>query len=86
MAGINVVVTPGRQIGSVAVKKTVSTTVSNPNFIPEVSVSTSTISDFETAGVENGYTFIYNSTTQKYQASPINLADANLERIQGGQF
>ena len=86
MAGINVVVTPGRQIGSVAVKKTVSTTVSNPNFIPEVSVSTSTISDLETSGVENGYTFIYNSTTQKYQASPINLADVNVERIQGGKF
>jgi hypothetical protein len=86
MAGINVVVTPGRQIGSVSVKKTVSTTVSDPNFKPEVSVSTSTISDIETDGVENGYTFIYNSTTQKYQASPINLADVNVERIQGGQF
>jgi len=86
MAGINVVVTPGRQIGSVSVKKTVPTTVSDPNFKPEVSVSTSTISDIETAGVENGYTFIYNSTTQKYQASPINLADVNVERIQGGKF
>jgi hypothetical protein len=86
MAGINVVVTPGRQIGSVSVKKTVSTTVSDPNFKPEVSVSTSTISDLETAGVENGYTFIYNSTTQKYQASPINLADITVDRIQGGKF
>jgi len=86
MAGINVVVTPGRQIGSISVKKTVATTVSDPNFKPEVTVSTSSISDMETAGVENGYTFIYNSTTQKYQASPINLADANLERIRGGFF
>ena len=86
MSGINVVVTPGRPIGSISVKKTVSTTVSDPNFKPEVSVSTSTISDMETAGVENGYTFIYNSTTQKYEASPINLADVNVDRIQGGSF
>ena len=86
MAAINVVVTPGRQIVSVSVKKTVATTISDPNFKPEVSVSTSTISDIETAGVENGYTFIYNSTTQKYQASPINLEDVNVERIQGGKF
>jgi hypothetical protein len=86
MAGINVVVTPGRQIGSISVKKTVATTVSDPNFKPEVTVTTSSISDMETTGVENGYTFIYNSTTQKYQASPINLADANIDRIQGGFF
>ena len=86
MAGINVVVTPGRQIGSISVKKTVATTVSDPNFKPEVSVTTSTISDMETAGVENGYTFIYNSTTQKYQASPISLADVNVDRIRGGYF
>ena len=86
MAGINVVVTPGRQIGSISVKKTVATTVSDPNFKPEVTVSTSSISDMETTGVENGYTFIYNSTTQKYQASPINLADAIVDRIQGGFF
>lgn len=86
MAGINVVVTPGRQIGSISVKKTVATTVSDPNFKPEVSVTTATISDMETAGVENGYTFIYNSTTQKYQASPISLADVNVDRIRGGYF
>lgn len=81
-----VVVTPGKNIGTVSVKGTVPTAVANPNYTPSVEISTQNITNFSTDNVENGYTFIYNSVTQKYEASPINIADVNITLISGGTF
>ena len=81
-----VVVTPGKNIGTVSVKGTVPTAVANPNYTPTVEITTENITNFSTANVENGYTLIYNSITQKYEAAPISGIDVNITLVSGGTF
>lgn len=87
MAAIGrIVIAPGKPIGTVSVKGAFQTTVSNPNDRPTTQVTSNNITDFTTTNVQNGYTFIYNSVTQKYEASPIALADVTVGNITGGTF
>jgi hypothetical protein len=81
-----VVISPGKPIGTVSVRGSNLTTIANPKIKSIAQVTTNDILDFNTTNVENGYTFVYNSTTQKYETSPINLADVNVISIFGGTF
>ena len=81
-----IVITPGKSIGAVAVKKQIQTTIADPNFSPDLNITTANIADISTTNVENGYVFVYNSTTQKFEAGPVSGADVDITAIRGGSF
>lgn len=81
-----IVITPGKSIGVVAVKKQTQTTIANPNFSQDLNITTSNIADLSAANVENGYVFVYNSITQRYEAGPVSGADVDITIIRGGSF
>lgn len=58
------------------------TTIVSPNYAIKANVTMNEILDVSTANVENGYTLVYNSLTQKYEVSPI----LELQNIKGGNF
>lgn len=62
------------------------TTIVNPNFTPNLKSSLSKLDDVSTVGVQNGYTLIYNSVTQKYETSPISNVALTITNITGGTF
>jgi hypothetical protein len=82
----NIVITPGKSIGSVSVKRQTQTTITDPNFSPDLNITTANIADISSANVENGYALIFNSITQKYEASPVSGVDIDIALIQGGTF
>lgn len=81
-----IVITPGKSIGAVAVRKQTQTSIADPNFSPDLNITTANIADISTANVENGYVFVYNSITQKFEAGPVSGADVDITIIRGGSF
>lgn len=81
-----IVITPGKSIGSVSIKKPIQTSIADPNFSPDLNITTSNIADFSATNVENGFVFVYNSTTQKFEAGPVSGADVDITIIRGGSF
>lgn len=84
MASIGrVTIAPTGQQSSVRIRQATQTTIANPNFEPKVNVSLDGLTDVETAGIQDGYTIIYDSATQKYKAGQ---PTANVSSIVGGTF
>lgn len=81
-----IVINSGRNIGTVSVKGQAQTSIADPNFSPQLSLTTANIADISTANVENGQTLIYNSTTQRFEAGPVTSADLEITLIKGGVF
>lgn len=81
-----VTVTPVKSLGTVQVKQGLQTTIANPNYRADPDIYAADIKDFDVSGVENGYTFVYNSTTQKYETVPISDVDIVLAAVEGGTF
>ena len=81
---VNVRIGQRKTIGSVKVGQTQPTLISNPNHTVKTNIAMADITDVSTANLENGFTLIYNSVTEKYEVSSIkNLAPTN---ITGGLF
>lgn len=78
-----VTISPTGQQSSVRIKQATQTTIANPNFEPQINVSLDSLTDVETAGIQNGYTIVYDSATQKYKAGQ---PTANVSSIVGGSF
>jgi hypothetical protein len=68
----------------IRIRESVQTTIANPNFSPVLDLSISELNDVTTTNVQDGFTLIYNSVTQKYEAKAISLE--SLDRITGGIF
>jgi hypothetical protein len=68
----------------IRIRESVQTTIANPNFSPVLDLSIGELNDVNTNNVQDGFTLIYNSITQKYEAKAISLE--NLDRIAGGFF
>jgi len=73
-------------IGRVRLRASGRSTISSQNFEVTPNVSLSGISDVSTTGVQNGYTLVYNSTTNKWEPSEIVATDVELATITGGSF
>ena len=68
----------------VTVKQQIQTTIANPNFQPEINLAVGDLSDVVDNNVQDGFTLIYNSVTQKYETKAVSLE--NLDRVAGGTF
>lgn len=79
-----VTINPTGLQSTVRIRQATQTTIANPNFEPKPNVSLDELVDVETAGVQDGYSIVYNSTTQKYEASPILVTE--IDSVQGGTF
>ena len=71
-------------IGRVTIRSTNRTTVAAPNYSPKPNVALSEITDVNTTGVQDGYTLVFNSTTNKFEASE--SPPATVVTINGGAF
>jgi len=83
---INGTIGRSNRLGPVTVGATSRTTVANLNFKPKPNVALAEIIDVSTAGVEDGYTLIYNSDTEKYEAQALSNVAIDLTSITGGTF
>ena len=75
-----------RNIPTVKIKGTGQTSIVAPGFAPLINVGVTDIQGISTTGVENGYTLVYNSTTQNFEASPVSNLDISITSIVGGVF
>jgi hypothetical protein len=75
-----------RNTPTVKIKGTGQTSIVSPSFAPKVNVAVDDVIGLSSLGVENGYTFVYNSTTQNFEASPVSNLDIAITSIVGGVF
>jgi len=75
-----------RNIPTIKVKGTGQTSIVYPGFAPKVNVAVDDVIGLSSIGVENGYTFIYNSQTQVFEAAPVANLDLAIVSIAGGVF
>jgi hypothetical protein len=80
---INVRVNTTGAIGRATIKSSPKTAIAADTFAPKPNVSLSEISDVSTAGVENGDSLIFNSTTNKFEAKTVT---ASVTEVFGGTF
>jgi hypothetical protein len=73
-------------IGRVRLKATGRSTISSQNFEVTPNVSIDQVNGVSTTGVQNGYTLVYNSTTNKFEAKENIATDVELANIIGGSF
>lgn len=81
---VNARINTGGNIGQVKVTQPVRSTIAAQNFAPKPNVTMSEIADVDTAGVEDGFTLVFNSDTGKYEASA--APPATVTEIKGGNF
>lgn len=73
-------------IGRVRLRAAGRSTISSQNFEVTPNVSLDQINDVTTAGVQNGYTLVYNSTTNKFEPKAIVATGIEIASIIGGSF
>lgn len=73
-------------IGTVKIRGTGQTSIVYPGYAPKINVAVDDVVGLSSIGVENGYTFIYNSQTQVFEAAPIANLDLSIASIAGGVF
>ena len=71
-------------IGRATIKSSPKTAIAADTFAPKPNVSMGEINDVTLSGLQDGYTLIFNSTTNNFESQPIsNVAITN---IVGGFF
>lgn len=70
----------------VKLRSTAKTSIVSPQYKPDLNITTKDIKDFNTNNTQNGFTLVYNSQTQKYEASPVVLSDVTVDLVYGGTF
>ena len=75
-------------IGRATITQPAKATIVSTNFKPKPNVAVAELTDVVTTGVQNGYTLVYDSGTNKYVASPANnvVANVTITNINGGGF
>lgn len=73
-------------IGRVRLKATGRSTISSQNFEVTPNVSIGEVNGISTTGVQNGYTLVYNSTTNNFEAKENVATDVEIANIIGGSF
>ncbi len=72
-------------LGKVTIFQPNRTTLVSSNYKPKPNVSLAEINDVSITGVENGYSLIFNSSTEKFEAQPISNG-ISITTITGGTF
>lgn len=83
---LNVTINSQNVIGRAAIRQATRSTIASQNFSPKPNVSLSEVSGVSTTGVQDGYTLIFNSDTNKFEAQPIADLTATITQINGGTF
>lgn len=83
---INARINTTGQIGRATITSPTRTSIVSQNFAPKPNVSLNDVNDVTTEGVENGYTLLFNSSTNKFEAQPISNTAIDLTQITGGTF
>lgn len=73
-------------IGRATVTSPTRTAIAAQNFTPKPNVSFSDVQGVSTSGVQDGYTLIFNSTTNNFEAQPAADVTATITQITGGTF
>lgn len=73
-------------IGRVRLRASGRSTISSQNFEVTPNVSINEVNGVSTAGVQNGYTLVYNSVTEKFEAKENIATDVEVDSIVGGTF
>lgn len=70
----------------VKLRSTAKSIIVSPQYKPDLNITTRDIKDLNVNNVENGYSLIYNSQTQKFEASPVTLTDIIIDKVYDGTF
>ena len=70
----------------VKLRSTAKSSIVSPQYKPDLIITTRDIKDLNVNNVENGYSLIYNSQTQKFEASPVTLTGAIIDKVYDGTF
>lgn len=73
-------------IGRAIIKSSPKTAIAADTFAPKPNVSLSEVGGISTTGVENGYTLVFNSTTNNFEAQPASNVAIDIKNIFGGNF
>ena len=73
-------------IGRIKLSQTQRTKIVAQNFETSPNVAINEINDVSTTGVANGYTLIYNTASEKWEAKEIDAAGIAIDNITGGTF
>jgi hypothetical protein len=73
-------------IGKVVIKQPIRTTITNPNVNPAPNVSMSDVKDVSLDGLQDGYTLIYDSATNKFKVESASDLTGTITIITGGTF
>lgn len=71
-------------IGRATIKSSPKTTIAADTFEPKPNVSMGEINDVSLSGLQDGYTLVFNSTTNVFETT--SLANVSLPNIIGGFF
>ena len=83
---INARVNTTGAIGRAIIKSSPKTAIAADTFAPKPNISLSEVGGISTTGVENGYTLIFNSTTDRFEAQPTSNVAIDIRQITGGTF
>ena len=83
---INVRVNTTGAIGRAIIKSSPKTAIAADTFVPKPNVSLSEVGGISTTGVEDGYTLIFNSSTNNFEAQPASNVAVDISQITGGTF
>jgi hypothetical protein len=73
-------------IGRATITQPNKSTIVAQNFAPKPDVSINQIGGITTAGVQDGFTFIFNSDTNEFEAAPAADVTGQITQITGGTF
>lgn len=73
-------------IGRATIKSPTRTAIAAQSFAPKPNVALNEVSGVSTTGVQDGYTLIFNSATNNFEAQPAADVTATITQITGGTF
>lgn len=73
-------------IGRATVTSPTRTSIVAQNFAPKPNVSLNEVNDVSIGTLDDGYTLIFNSDTNKFETQPITELAIEIQQITGGTF
>jgi hypothetical protein len=73
-------------IGRATINQSNRSTIVSNNYRPKPNVFINEVGGVSTAGVANGYTFVFNSTTNNFEVQPMADLTGTITIITGGTF
>ena len=73
-------------IGRATINQSNRSTIVSNNYRPKPNVFINEVGGVSTSGVANGYTFVFNSTTNNFEVQPFGDLTGTITIITGGTF